>query len=1086
MLQNYKVKSMITIKNDLNDTLASFEKESDAQRFENAYYLIQNFEKPKLRQNPSFEEATGRKITHIDEILEKLNYAIFGTSDFKITPRIYKFVEFFFGNSSGDLDDEFFITFAAFTKKEQGSLISFFRSINANPCVYHEAVPFLQYFYITSKFVSLDVYLNLLKKSKGDSKILITMGYGVIKGISKEELAKLMLVHSPTENILSSDSFKLVAKAYQGNPISLAHINLAIDQMFKDSSKYKSSMTSLFKRFLENFNFERFNTLYDMYAKEYLLGVNEMDPENLRYLSRQMMDLYLGLPRNLVDDSNRYTPDGFFKLKVDFINTTELLKKDFDEALCEHIGTEASNILKGFGPRLYKDAFTAYNKFDAFLEWKKSDRFRTFLYGQYHVLFDIFQDILIPFFKETFVFDLNVSTFLEKHYLVFEDTKLRTTYHKNHLLHNRSYFEENTHLGIVAYASLLAKSGEALDVIEDRGFSFKKSLETVRDTALNARNLSGEDIKRAFIDVDLEFLKEEFNVGEQDYFKWSWILFSDMYKIESRPQRASVALFQYLNFIDENLDLFQEIASKKAENRSVVETHFLASFFTTELFKLTLTNKSDSTVDYGGQIGIVPKELAPYIENRESIKNIRLRNVFDEYLVDFCVADNSDLENVIRTYGIQFFQFLVVPTDKDFYGIESLKPSFVNEDESLLTCILPERNPLNLFVGHSKVSNCCMYFNGAGSSCSENAFETSAADLNEEYMDVTEFHFKEYDMQSHILLAYSKKDNQFVGSNWVWPIKKYYRIVSPSNDESVELQNDSFGDLSDSNHVFVLDQFEFSLWFGNAFKKDTVTHFFRQATTFYKNKYDMILVGNIFDTEDEDEDRITLSPFTHVKYSDYDENIYPAVEEDIYSDLDDVDNLRDTLYMISLEENEDFVNFADNAKAFVKTLQEYKPSCEMCGESDYPMSEYFSDPNEFSGPICDSCITRCDDCGEIVDRDYAIYDEDDNIYICYQCAKTCDSCGESVAPSNVTEVDNQDICSKCYEESVRSCDECHDSFLSSNLTTVRDVGVSVKEMCESCLEYTAQDCDECGEVYIEDLLKDGVCEKCYVEEEDED
>ena len=131
---------------------------------------------------------------------------------------------------------------------------------------------------------------------------------------------------------------------------------------------------------------------------------------------------------------------------------------------------------------------------------------------------------------------------------------------------------------------------------------------------------------------------------------------------------------------------------------------------------------------------------------------------------------------------------------------------------------------------------------------------------------------------------------------------------------------------------------------------------------------------------------------------------------------------------------------------------------------------------------CRSCaeegFTRCDDCGEWVDRDnsYYICDRD----ICESCLDNytrCDHCDEYVCNDDATYIDGNNWCDCCRDDHFTKCDHCGEWVDNDEGTFVNDCAV-----CDDCLTSYYGQCADCGEwVHNDDCVcidDETYCEDC--------
>ena len=120
--------------------------------------------------------------------------------------------------------------------------------------------------------------------------------------------------------------------------------------------------------------------------------------------------------------------------------------------------------------------------------------------------------------------------------------------------------------------------------------------------------------------------------------------------------------------------------------------------------------------------------------------------------------------------------------------------------------------------------------------------------------------------------------------------------------------------------------------------------------------------------------------------------------------------------------------------------------CEDCYIPDH-LSVRLPDDDYCSQEYADENYYRCDQCGEYVSKDYAIFCGDE-VY-CESCADTylsrCDECGEYYRDEEIECVDDVYMCHDCMEEKTKVCTVCGERHLLSHFPNDGSV-------CDECVE----------------------------------
>lgn len=120
----------------------------------------------------------------------------------------------------------------------------------------------------------------------------------------------------------------------------------------------------------------------------------------------------------------------------------------------------------------------------------------------------------------------------------------------------------------------------------------------------------------------------------------------------------------------------------------------------------------------------------------------------------------------------------------------------------------------------------------------------------------------------------------------------------------------------------------------------------------------------------------------------------------------------------------------------------------------------------------------CDNCGDMTDDDDLNCINDD--YICSCCYNEhyfyCEHCQESYSNDDVVYIDSEsrDICQSCADNDYFYCDDCNEYFHSAKANQTQ----SDTYVCDSCLSSNYTECKDCEEYAPDDETTDDICNNC--------
>lgn len=423
---------------------------------------------------------------------------------------------------------------------------------------------------------------------------------------------------------------------------------------------------------------------------------------------------------------------------------------------------------------------------------------------------------------------------------------------------------------------------------------------------------------------------------------------------------------------------------------------------------------------------------------------------------------------------------------------------------------LEKYNPLNLFVGHAQVSNCCIYPGSQGISCGQNAFTTSVSRRSK----------IDYEVHTSLMLvAYNPAVEQFVGSNWAW-VPSYVNVPFPTGDGDEVEEIDSV-----LAQMIVLDQFELSVWasgsnYGERVDVDaSISDFMTLAPRMFEdNPFGYILAGISGYTE-EIVKQVYLHTFKDLRFvwgrnlktglplvTNINQDILETLlthtavtydwENNIYSDIELTDFTTDVKPLAYPPKQ--------NLEHAYESPDTPYYACVVCGEelrdpdsvndwealalnSDNSMHYDVDDRDKGMKFVHIGCVFECDNCQNtlpqgMLNKEIERATED---YVCNNCVEECVQCGstfvkgESARGMLVETVNNDDACTVCAVP----CDSCEGYMWDEDSITVGTNETHPSEICVLCDEDRPA-CAECGtkdySLYTEltDIEGSKYCEDC--------
>lgn len=653
---------------------------------------------------------------------------------------------------------------------------------------------------------------------------------------------------------------------------------------------------------------------------------------------------------------------------------------------------------------------------------------------------------------------------------------------------------EGFYSAIIGLSTILAKSGSAFDDIQSRDLGLSKAVDAISKDAFGSERLKAKDIYELYIARNPEYM-EHFGVGES-YIHWAMPLFIDMWTYESRPSSSNPSkaknILEVINLIAESVD---DIADYCAGNPHpllqpmgdaglVVDADDLDANSRLILLRQLIVEPVSYNVDPRHPLA----SLYYYIGR--GLRDSRRSGDFPGLQTILEVA--KELGNNLPEHR----------------KLHEAKGSIVN------VYALEKHNPLNLFVGHSQVSNCCIYPGSQGFSCGKDAFYTSASRRGKIHYLV---------QTSLMLLAYNPKAEQFVGSNWAW-VPSNVNVPEPagSGDETEEIHQNGIS----LGQMIVLDQFELSVWStGSKYGDrqdvdDSIAEFMALSPTLFRgNPFGYILAGMTGYTE-EIVKKVYHSIFSDLTFRGYrgsspvkvnvtyKENVYSDIGSDFASDVkpiayppnanlevaynsDDIEYYRcaicagecddpetvDDWVEIDSSTKKLLINMGGNAEFLNHDMSGFAHEdctfwCNKCNTAR-PLDIQI-DVGRSSDSLCTECAEKCESCGSVF-----IQDEDEGWLVdggCTACMRYCDHCDEYVDPSDIVNaLKGTQICVDCYDK--------RDACSSCGTKEYEDYDLAEIEgdlLCEDCVKT----CEECNDTRAKSETVCGNCDQPFEESED--
>jgi len=548
-------------------------------------------------------------------------------------------------------------------------------------------------------------------------------------------------------------------------------------------------------------------------------------------------------------------------------------------------------------------------------------------------------------------------------------------------------------LMVYVYAVMLANSGDAFDDIQDRGLGLEKSLQAIDRVVFSGERLSTADIYDLYIARDPETLRK-FDVGES-YFKWALPLLLDAWRFESRPSGDPVQVRYTLNIcnaIAEIPEFLVELATSISPDErrfDLLEQLGLVQSVSEDshAFEVTFKDGLDDHQQMQALIYTVVAAALAIVEHSDTM-------FFGSYARSHAFKNIPGALNKDGGQDTYAPWIVAEPLQPLLKAISTLKDRIPSElpvrkmGDRVEVIALERYNPLNLFVGHKLVSNCCMYLGSMGYSCSIDAFNRSEASSQRGLVAYS-------DHSSHIVVAYDPEAERFVGSNWAW---------GPRFSISYEVSNDTLQLCADRIFrtldlaIYVLDQFELSAWADNLSSDQLLTAFMETVTSLYEpNEFNGILVN-----VGEDGDRVFSAYLnannvgTGVVFGDV---RYCKTEDEVYTDIEDTTTCRILK-----------IDILKPTKSYGSMYYDHggQPTCTRCDrEIDAGDPAYLYDGYHL---VCDYCAETCDICDRaLLSEGSETFEDAYGDLKCGRCYTICEYC------DNVKE-------SSAYE-----CEHCEDS-----------------------------------------------------------
>lgn len=979
------------IVDDRGVVFASFRNESDADRYERAIALIDSAHASsrRLKPNPAEKHSSFgdvRSIPHIDDILTKLNYAVFGTAEFKLTDRCIPLIKFFFQTNTQVVGDTFFKLFAMFTSSQHTALIKYFRNVQNSNIEFkkikeHDRLQGLLMFWVASKCTSnLDSFLSV---RVGEQVFFLNTSDGRVIGYFTQDEYNVREygrhLSSRTDIILKdaryvvSDYFSSLCQCTQGLSISTDTINLATNTLIPNEFGLRRD-----KDLTSAVIAERIKGYIDLYNSE-----EYRDIENIVTSLNEVYGSF--------DVTNRRS-DTYAICALDSVD-------GFANKLLSTQAVKNFNSFVFFANRVFKSAkisLVAFCRFDLTKSSVgKPEVIESFILGELSKIKEIPKELIA--LEDLFVLALTKD--------------------------------------LMYLANMLNTSNDALEQLSAmKSPSLNTVVYTCIDRYKNTYHISGEDIHTVL---------QESSSSKQPLLNLLWPMVQDFIRADNRCYEYSsgtLSVRQYLLFLEDILDIASEALITNNKDLLwfcgiswLLDTHDLSSDISTHPIlrkypKLDAAAKqhfglsfSDGWDEFGG------------------FSRVRLQPDVKKFLLTFVFEPSLHK------------RFSTGDLDLSFRTVSS-------DDQAVSIYLLPKEHFLNLFVGHEKISNCCMYPLSVGFSCSEMSYLSS--DVRPDKILCQE------PSASHIVLAYDHNERSFIGSAWVYQV---FTITGLGHDD--QIVNLSY--VTGYEGIFQIDQFELTNKYETNMRlQPAVTTFIELCVREYCSYRDdgfVIINKGSYTSEvvkQSIDDLSKSSAATLIDEALGQHVCFGPSSTDVYRDSSPETEGTYEKFVLFTSENNNLAAATQNAQKLYKHIESLNESslfyCESCDQAT---------GHVLTNSVCDQCALHCAFCGEAVGDEEVLF-LDEHSPGCPDCVAYCSSCEE-----NKTKDDFMDeACSIC-KDCMRSCECCGvDVPSDSSIELYGDY------FCDNCVK----SCSSCGQNFVAEQSGDTECEDCSIEDADSD